>query len=241
MAEVKVTREQAPVKHETPKLETPGLTRRDDYFAPLFPAARFLGRRPFALWRAMNDEMDRAFTGFGMMAPGFGMTPKEEFWAPVVEVRKCNGDLVVTAELPGIEKENVKVETTEDALVIHGERKAEHKEDHEGYHTTERSYGRFYRSIPLPEGAKTDSVKAEMANGVLKVSIPVPEAKKLPRAVPIETGTTAKAAKGLASVNSRRSEVGWVISSTGRPKEQPDPKKPTGAARHRRGLEPRKR
>jgi HSP20 family protein len=119
---------------------------------------------------------------------------KEDFRTPAIEVRKCNGDMVVTAELPGLNKEDVKVEMTEDALVIRGERKTEHKEDHDGFHTTERSYGRFYRSIPLPEGAKTEEVKAELADGVLKVSIPSPEMKKLPREVPVETATSAKAA-----------------------------------------------
>jgi HSP20 family protein len=182
MAEVKVTKEQPPAKREASPL-----ARLDDFFTPMFPVGRFFGRRPFAVWRALHDELDRSFSGVGM-------APKEEFWTPVVEVRKCNGDLVVTAELPGLRKEDVKVEMTDDALVIQGERKSEHKEDHEGYHRTERSYGRFYRSIPLPEGAKTDQVKAELADGVLKISIPAPETKKLPREVPIESGVKAKAA-----------------------------------------------
>lgn len=77
-----------------------------------------------------------------------------------MDVRQCNGDLVVTAELPGLKKEDVKVELTDDSLVIQGERKHEHKEDHEGFHSFERSYGQFYRSIPLPDGAKP---KADMA------------------------------------------------------------------------------
>lgn len=184
MAEVKVTKEQPPATRETSPL-----ARLDDFFTPMFPVGRFFGRRPFALWRALHDEMDRTIG-----ATGFAGTQKEEFWTPVVEVRRCNGDLVVTAELPGLKKEDVKVEMIDDALVITGERKSEHREDHEGYHRTERSYGRFYRSIPLPEGAKTDQVKAELAEGVLKISIPAPEARKLPREVPIEAGANAKAA-----------------------------------------------
>lgn len=182
MPEVKVTNEQAAAKREPPP--PAGV---DEFFTPMFPVGRFFGRRPFALWRALTDEMDRAFSGTVAQQ-------KEDFWTPVVEVRKCNGDLVVTAELPGLQKDDVKVEMTDDALVIKGERRTEHKEDHEGYHRTERSYGRFYRSIPLPEGAKTGQVKAELTNGVLKVSIPAPEAKKLPRQVPVETGAANKAA-----------------------------------------------
>jgi len=188
MAEVRVTKEQPPATRETSPR-----ARVDDFFAPMFPVGRFFGRRPIALWRAFHDELDRGL-GAALFAGGPTGTSKEEFWTPVVEIRKCNGDLVVTAELPGLRKEDVKVEMTDDALVIEGERKSEHKEDHEGYHRTERSYGRFYRSIPLPEGAKTDQVKAELADGVLKISIPAPEAKKLPREVPIETGAKARAA-----------------------------------------------
>jgi len=93
--------------------------------------------------------------------------------------------LVISAELPGLKKEEVKVEVSDDALVIEGERKQEHKEDHEGYHRWERSYGRFYRSLPLPEGARTDQVKAELKDGVLKVSIPAPETAKKSRQVPV--------------------------------------------------------
>ena len=92
--------------------------------------------------------MDRAFRG---VIPSAQLEP----WTPIVDVRQCNGDLVVTAELPGLKKEDVKVELTDDSLVIQGERKHEHKEDHEGFHSFKRSYGQFYRSIPLPEGVKT--------------------------------------------------------------------------------------
>jgi len=102
----------------------------------------------------------------------------------------------VTAELPGLKKEDVKVELTEDALIIQGERKQEHKEDHEGFHRWERSYGQFYRSIPLPEEAKTDQAKAELTDGVLKVSVPVAETKKkTTRQVPIEQSKETKPAE----------------------------------------------
>jgi HSP20 family protein len=66
--------------------------------------------------------MDRAFRGF---APAGKLEP----WAPAVDIQQCDGDIVVTAELPGLKKEDVKVELTEDALIIQGERKQEHKED----------------------------------------------------------------------------------------------------------------
>jgi len=180
MAAVKVNKEQTLAKRETPA--STGL------FRPAFPFGRFFGGEPFGLLRELNEEMDRAFRGF---APAGKLEP----WAPTVDVQHCNGDIVVTAELPGLKKEDVQVGLTDDALIIQGERKQEHKEDHEGFHRWERSYGQFYRSIPLPEGAKADQAKAELTEGVLKVSVPVPEAKKkTTRQVPIEQGKETKPA-----------------------------------------------
>jgi len=186
MEEVKVNKQQSVVKREAPPLG-----RANDFFAPMVPFGRWFGMSPFALMREFTDEMDRAFRSG---APEAGAEMKLGAWSPAVDVRQCNGDLVVTAEVPGLKKDEIKVELTDDALVIQGERKCEHKEDHAGYHSWERSYGQFYRAIPLPEGAKTDQVKAELQDGVLKVSVPVPQAEKKSRQVPIEAKTaTAKA------------------------------------------------
>jgi HSP20 family protein len=143
----------------------------------MFPFGRFFGLSPFALMREFTDEMDQLMRG--------GPSAELQTWAPSIDIRQCNGTLEVAAELPGLKKEDVKVEVTDDSLVIEGERKQEHKEDHEGYHRWERSYGRFYRAIPLPEGAKTEQVKAELKDGVLRVSIPVPESKSKARQVPV--------------------------------------------------------
>jgi HSP20 family protein len=70
-------------------------------------------------------------------------------------------------------------------LPFGGERKREHKEDHEGYHRWGRSYGRFYWSMPLPKGAKTDRLGAELKDGVLKVTVPVPETTRKSRHISI--------------------------------------------------------
>ena len=145
--------------------------------APMFPVGRFFGMNPFTMMREFTEEMDNVFRGNIPAAP--------EVWAPKVDVQRSNGDLVVTAELPGLKKEEVKVEMTEEALVLTGERKLERKEDHEGYHPYERSYGKFYRSIPLPEGVKTEAAKAELTDGVLKITVPVAEAKKAARQIPV--------------------------------------------------------
>ena len=118
---------------------------------------------PFDLMRRLNDEMDRWFGG------GF-----EAVWAPNVEVFQRGDELVVRADLPGLGKNDVDVEVSDDALTIRGERKQQHEEEREGYYRSERSYGSFYRTIPLPEGAIADSAKANFKNGVLEITVQVP-------------------------------------------------------------------
>ncbi len=154
-----------------------------EFFTPMRPLNRLFGLNPFAAMREFSDEMDRLFR----------TSNRADVWAPRSDVQFCDGNLVVTAELPGLKKEDVKVEITDDALVIEGERKLEHKEDHDGYHRYERSYGKFYRSIALPEGAKPDQATAELSEGVLKVTVPAVEVKKA-RQVPVEQPPEKKVA-----------------------------------------------
>ena len=150
------------------------LTRPEAYF----PFGTLLGANPFSVMKRFGEEMDRMFTNF---AP-----PVEvELWAPPLEVKHKEGKFIVTAELPGLAKEDVKVEVLEDALVIEGERKHAKEEKEEGFYRSERYYGKFYRSIPLPKGAKADLIKAELTNGILEVVIPVPEAKPTLRQIPV--------------------------------------------------------
>ena len=134
---------------------------------------------PLAMMRDFSREMDR------MLNTSFGGTETPTWW-PAVECKKTNGTLVVTAEVPGLKKEDVKVEVTDNALVIEGERKFESKKEEQGYFQTERSYGKFVRSIPLPEGCKAEEIKAELANGVLEVKVPVVEPKTKMRQIPID-------------------------------------------------------
>lgn len=78
------------------------------------------------------------------------------------------------ADLPGLKKEDVKVEVGDGRLTISGERKTEAEEKKEDFYRIERQYGSFYRSVPLPNGAKLEDVKATFADGVLEVSVPLP-------------------------------------------------------------------
>lgn len=161
---------------------TGAVTRRPETYFPTFPFGGLFGASPFKLMKRFTEEMDRTFGGF--------TTPAEsEFWAPALEIKTANGNFIVTAELPGLTKDEIKVEVVDEALVIEGERKREKEEKGEEFYRSERYYGKFYRSIPLPKGAKTEAVIAELNNGVLHVTVPVPELKPATRQVPIGTGT----------------------------------------------------
>jgi|SRR5579859_7925442 len=143
--------------------------------------AELFNLNPFSLMRRFTDEMDQMFQGTG------GRHDERQLWYPAVEATERDGKLEVVADLPGIKESDVKVEVTDEGLVIQGERKREHEEKSEGFYRSERSYGQFYRLIPLPEGANVDQARAEFRNGELRISIPVPEQQRKVRQIPIGT------------------------------------------------------
>jgi len=146
---------------------------------------------PFTLMRRLTEDMDRMFSGYGGTTHEAGGQ-----WMPAVDVREQDGNLIVNAELPGLDKDDVKVELNDEGLVIRGERKREWEEEKGGIHRSERSYGSFYRLIPLPEHVKADQAKAEFRNGVLEVRVPIPEASRRSRQIPIEAGGERKPVGG---------------------------------------------
>ena len=109
-------------------------------------------------------------------------------WMPALEMTEHDGRLMILAEVPGLRKEDMKVEITKDALILQGERKRSHRERNGGFYQSERSYGRFYRAIPLPEGANIDKAIAELVNGTLEISIPIPENQANRRQIPVQEG-----------------------------------------------------
>jgi HSP20 family protein len=137
---------------------------------------------PFSLLRRMTEEMDRVIQEVGLESEGSNGLG----WSPAVEVSLKDGKYNVHAELPGLEPKDVKIEVENDALVIQGERKFEKEENEGGVQRTERQYGMFYRSIPLPEGVKLDQAQAKFHNGVLEITIPVEEQQSNKRSIPIE-------------------------------------------------------
>jgi HSP20 family protein len=125
--------------------------------------------------------MDRLFEDFGFgrrLARPFAREASSQMWAPQVEVFQKNNELTIRADLPGLKREDITVEITDDDLCIQGDRKHEREEEREGYYRSERGYGSFCRVIPLPEGAIADQAKASFKDGVLEITMPAPPASK---------------------------------------------------------------
>jgi HSP20 family protein len=166
MAEVRIARA------ETPNYEVAPFPGPDIFRTNVF------GMNPFTLMRRLGDEMDRAI----------GKAAEPAVWRPVIEVKRDKDKMLVHAELPGLRKDDVKVTVTGDLLEIEGERKFGKEEKKAGYFHTERSYGKFYRAIPLPEGANAGMAAADFTNGVLEVRIPVPDVKPATTEIPVGPG-----------------------------------------------------
>ncbi len=136
----------------------------------------------FGEFDPFRDFFDAAFRL--PRASGLGQGPVASRWAPPLDLLETKDGYAITVELPGMGKDDVTVELHEGQLVVRGEKVDEKVEEDEHRHYSERSYGRFSRSIRLPENAG-DDVKATFTGGVLKVEVPKKESTK-PRVVTIE-------------------------------------------------------
>ena len=156
---------------------------------------------PSSLVRRFIDEVDRLADDFGL---GRGLLSSVErglpgAWAPQIEMFERGGQLIVHADLPGLRKEDVKVELFDDAVTIEGERRNQREEKPEGFYRSERSYGRFFRRVPLPQGVDTADAKASFRDGVLEVTMPAPRSKtKTARKLEIVDGGEPRAASKAA-------------------------------------------
>jgi len=128
---------------------------------------------PFSLMRQGLDEMDRWFS---RLAGDSTSKP----WSPAVEAFQRGNDFVVRVDVPGMTRHDLNVEVGDDTLTVSGERKSEQKNESGEMFWTERTYGGFSRTIPLPPGTIGESAKATFNNGVLEVVMqaPSPEARR---------------------------------------------------------------
>ena len=146
---------------------------------------------PLSALRAEVDSLFDSFIGglpafsgmFGSSGGrGFALTPH-------MDVTETDKEIVVEAELPGIDEKDVSLSLQDGVLTIRGEKKHERDEQKENYRMMERRYGSFHRSVRLPDTVDEDKVEATFNNGVLKVSLPKrPEAIGKQRKTPIKKG-----------------------------------------------------
>ena len=127
-------------------------------------------------------DMDRMFrelrSGFeDMFYPlsGYGIMPERDIRIPAIDVRDTGKDIVISAEMPGIRKEDVEIEVGENSVVIKGESKEEEEKKEDNFYHKERRYAQFHREIPLPEEVVGSEAKASMKNGVLEITLPKKE------------------------------------------------------------------
>jgi HSP20 family protein len=136
-------------------------------------------RDMITLREKMNRLFEDAFTGRG--------DDKEipaSSWAPSVDIYETENELVLTAEVPGIDEKDVEIKIEDNTLTLKGERKFEKETKEENFHRIERSYGSFYRAFTLPNSIDADKIQAEHENGVLKISMPKRQELK-PRTIKI--------------------------------------------------------
>lgn len=130
----------------------------------------------------MADLFDRFFDE--PYPPAAGPEAFAKAWMPLVDVCETDTELVVTADVPGVDAKAVTVTVKDGALVLEGERTAETEDTGKEFHRIERYFGKFYRSVPLPPTADPDRIAAESANGVITVRIPK-KPGAVPRKIPI--------------------------------------------------------
>ncbi len=127
------------------------------------------------LQERMNRMFDESYRGRGAGEDDWSLGGA---WAPPVDIYEHDGNIVMTAELPGVDAKDVDVRVENNLLTLRGERKWSSEVKKESYHRVERSYGSFTRSFTLPNVVDTDKIKADFKDGMLKLVLPKKEEAK---------------------------------------------------------------
>jgi len=126
---------------------------------------------PFSEVLSMQREMDRIFGRLGAARTPDDSTTSVA-WMPRIDVKTTGDDMVIYAELPGLERKDIDIEVTDGLLTIKGERTSTTEKSEEGWLIRERSYGSFQRSLALPDGVEAEKITADYKEGVLEVHVP---------------------------------------------------------------------
>jgi len=141
---------------------------------------------PFSDMLSLREEIDSLFTDFFKRTPTEGLA-REGIWYPALDIEETKDEFTLTAEIPGMKKEDITITFSDGQLIIQGERKFEKEEKDKTYHRIERSYGKFMRRISLPKDVEADKAKASYKQGILSVLLPKSE-----KAKPKEIGINVK-------------------------------------------------
>ncbi len=126
---------------------------------------------PFRDLITLREKMNRLFED-AVTSRGEDKDLISSAWTPAVDIYENENELVLTAEVPGLEEKDVEIRIEDNTLSIKGERKFEKETKEENYHRIERSYGAFFRSFTLPNSIDQDKIQAEHENGILKITMP---------------------------------------------------------------------
>ena len=144
---------------------------------------------PFRDLLSLQDRMNRLFDESyrGARTGGTDEWALGGSWAPAVDIYEQDGNIVMKAELPGVDPKAVDIRLENNTLTLRGERKLDKEVKEDNYHRVERAYGSFSRSFTLPTVVDQGSIKAEYRDGVLKLTLPKREEAK-PRQIQINVG-----------------------------------------------------
>src|SRR6195256_6551773 len=135
---------------------------------------------PFRDLRTLQQEVNRLFTGNAARAFDEEGIARGA-WSPSVDIYENKEQIVLEAELPGMNRDDFELSVENNVITLRGERQFEKKDDSDNYHRVERSYGSFTRSFTLPQSVSADGATAEYRNGVLRVTLPKREETKARR------------------------------------------------------------
>jgi HSP20 family protein len=144
-----------------------------------------------------SSEINRLFDT--LFEPTNGNGSRVQRWVPAMDLVEAEDHFLLKADLPGLAEDDVAIEVQDNVLTVSGERKTEHERKERGWYRLERSFGRFSRSLTLPEGVNAEAIDASFDKGVLEIRIPKPEERK-PRRISIgANGGEPKTLEGTAS------------------------------------------
>jgi HSP20 family protein len=140
---------------------------------------------PFRDITSLRDDMNRLFARTLGDSPAGGNT-----WSPALDIFDTPDAIVLKAELPGMSADDIEIQVDDNVLTISGERRFEERVEEGRYYRVERAYGRFQRSVTLPQSVQAEEISANVDNGVLEVRVPKAEEAK-PRKIAVQASGTA--------------------------------------------------